>query len=229
MKNLGRLLLIAVFVLPIVVCIMVLRNIWSDDDKDIKKPSNGVSVSISDPVYTSGDEIFSGDGIITNSSGETYQMGSETYTTNIGNPISKLYTDAKISAALANVYLEANENSEIVGKLERPTTVTAQKFPQGWSRVSGTDATGMNVSGWVKTSNVSFPSDSNADLNTTVAGGTGTVIADALNLRINPSMNATVLTTIPGGTVLTIKESSNGWHKVTYNNVTGWVSASYVK
>lgn len=228
MKNLGRFLLIAVFVLPIVICIIVLRNIWSDD-KDTKKTADGIIVSVSDTVYTSGDAVISGDATFVNTSGETYQMGSETYTTNIGDPVSKLYTDAKISAALANVYLEANENSEVVGKLERPTTVTAQKFPQGWSRVSGTDATGVNVSGWIKTSNVSFPSDSNGDLSTTTANGTGKVVADALNLRISPSMNAQVLTTIPNGTVLTIKESSNGWHKVTYNNVTGWVSAAYVK
>lgn len=235
MKNLGKLFLIAVFVLPIVVCILVLRNIWSDDTTT-KKPSEGVVVSISDTVYTSGDEIISGNELGGETSGETYQMGDETYTTNIGNPISKLYTDAKISSALTNVYLEANEKSEIVGKLERPTVVTAQKFPQGWSRVSGTDSNGVNISGWVKTTNVSFPEDANSTLNTstntstsTNTTGKGTVTADALNLRISPSKDATVLTTIPNGTVLTIKESSNGWHKVTYNNVTGWVSAAYVK
>lgn len=225
MKNLGRILLIAVFVVPIIVCILVLKNIWEDDDKDTKKSSSGVIVSISDTVYTSGEEILSGDG--SNSSGETLQMGNETFVTNIGDPISKMYTDAKISAALTNVYLEANESSEVVGKLERPTVVIAQKFPEGWSRVSVGDG---SISGWVKTANISYPSDA-SNLNTDSSSSKkGTISAKPyLNMRTTPSTSAKILTTIPDGTAVTIIESTNGWHKVTYNGYTGWVNSSYVK
>ena len=232
MKNLGRLFLIAIFVVPIVVCILVLRSIWSSPKENSSKEStikaSSKGISVSDPVYVNDDESGNGSG----NSSATYQMGSETYTTNIGPAISKLYTDAEISSVLSNVYLDANEKSEVVGKLEKRTTVVAQKFPEGWTRVAGKDNTGASISGWVKTSNVSFPSD-NGDLNTSVepakSNSKGKVTADGLNLRLNPSTSATVLTVIPNGTELEILESNNGWYKVTYNKATGWVSAQYVK
>lgn len=228
MKSLGKILLIAVFVVPIVVCILALKSIWSDDDKLTKKtPTNSAPVTIGKTVVVSGDEEISGESSTAATSGETFQMGNDTFVTNIGDPISKMYTDAQISAALTNVYLEANENSEVVGKLERRTAVVAQKFPEGWSRVS--EKEGSNLSGWVKTANISFPTDA-GNLNTNPSSSTGTVSADAgLNLRMNPTLDATVLTVIPDKTSITILETANGWHKVTYNGLTGWVNAQYVK
>ena len=232
MKSLGKILLIAVFVVPIVTCILVLKSIWSDDtvlDNKTSGDNDNIMVSVSDPIYESGEELISGDEVILPVSGEIREMGGESFETKIGDPISTIYTDATISSALANVYLEALESSEVVGKLEKHTVVVAQKFPNGWTRVSGTDTTGLKVSGWIRTDNVSFVEDGSTVLNPTSAS-TGVVTAEPyLNVRLNPTTNATILTTVPKGTTVTIEESVNGWHKITYNGVTGWVSASYVK
>lgn len=229
MKGLEKLILIAVFVVPIVICVIVLRNIWKDDDENndsINKNSGDNIISVSGTVYQSGDDIYSGDEIIYSASGETMTMGGETFESKIGDPVSKIYTDASISSVVANVYLEASETSQVVGTVSKYTVVTAQQFPQGWSRVAGLDTNGLSISGWIKTSNVSYPDGTTLSTNKS----TGVVTAEPyLNVRLNPSTNATVVTTINKGETITIEESSNGWHKVTVNGVTGWVSAAYVK
>ena len=228
MKNLGKLLVIAIFVVPIVICILVLRNIWSEDEpkNDEGKGNNMISVSVSDPIYESGNALGSED----ETSGEIREMGGVSFETKLGDPISKVYTDVTISSALANVYLDSNESSEIVGKIEKHTKVIAQKFPSGWTRVSGTDSTGVKISGWIRTDNVAFNDDGSSTLITTPAGSTGVVTAEPyLNVRLNPSTNATILTKVNKGVTVSIEETVNGWHKITVNGVTGWVSAAYVK
>lgn len=51
---------------------------------------------------------------------------------------------------------------------------------------------------------------------------------EVLNLRSTPSTQGAKLAAIPGGTVLAAEGSTNGWYKVTYNGLTGYVSAGYV-
>lgn len=232
MKNLERIILIAVFVVPIVICIIVLKNIWKDDDNLENNNSNDNSgdaiTSISDRVYQSGDEYVSGDDVVVEVSGENFEIAGQTFESKIGDPISKIYTDAEVSSVVTNVYLEASDTSEVVGTFDRHTKITAQQFGQGWSRVAGTNSVGISISGWVKTDNISYP-DGGASLNTN-GTSTGVVTAEPyLNVRLNPSTTATIVTTVNKGEVVTIEETKNGWHKVTVNGVTGWVSAEFVK
>ena len=232
MKGLEKVFLIAIFVVPIVICTIVLRDIWSDDSEDNDVGNNGVIVDISDPYTdTSGDTSIDVD--LTGSgdeeeSGDIRQMAGESFENKLGDPISKIYEDATISAAVTNIYSESSETSEIVGKLEKYTVVTAQKFEQGWSRISGVDANGIKISGWTKTANVSY--SDNQSLTTSPTIQTGTVTAEPyLNVRLNPNTNATILTTVNKGEKVNIEDSANGWYKITVKGVTGWVSADFVK
>jgi uncharacterized protein YgiM (DUF1202 family) len=160
--------------------------------------------------------------------GKTSFKVGESFENKLGDPISKIYEDATISAAVTNIYSESSETSEIVGKLEKYTVVTAQKFEQGWSRVSGTDSNGIKISGWTKTANVSY--SDNQSLTTSPTIQTGTVTAEPyLNVRLNPNTNATILTKVNKGEKVNIEDSANGWYKITVNGVTGWVSADFVK
>ena len=231
MKGLEKVFLIAIFVVPIVICTIVLRDIWSDDSEDSDSGNNNVIVDISDPyIEDSGD---SGVDVDLNNSGEEdsgdiRQMAGESFENKLGAPISKIYEDATISAAVTNIYSESSETSEIVGKLEKYTVVTAQKFEQGWSRISGTDSNGIKISGWTKTANVSY--SDNQSLTTSPTIQTGTVTAEPyLNVRLNPNTNATILTKVNKGEKVNIEDSANGWYKITVNGVTGWVSADFVK
>ena len=51
---------------------------------------------------------------------------------------------------------------------------------------------------------------------------------EVLNLRSGASTQSGKLASIPGGTVLALEETSGDWYKVTYNGVTGYVSAEYM-
>ncbi|MBQ8299011.1 MAG: SH3 domain-containing protein [Clostridia bacterium] len=230
MRGLEKFILIAVFVVPIVICSIILKSIWSDDTNVNESKKNDVIVSIGeDTVYQSGDEIISGEDISSGSDNGN-SSGSQSGEGTKPEQISKLYTDAVIDAVLADVYSATDVTSERIGTMEKYTKVTAQKFSGGWSQVAGIDSKGMSISGWMKTDNISFPSDVNGDLNVTPSNGTGVVTAEPyLNVRLNPSTDAEIIATVDKGKTVTIEESTNGWHKITVNGRTGWVSSAYIK
>ncbi len=217
MKVLGRVILFLIVVVPIIVCVVTLNNVWKDDsnyDQTNVKPGN--------------DNIFSGDLLDLIESGDiksgevSGEMAGEQYVSKIGSPISKIYTDATVAITVANVYDEANENSEIVGTIEKYAVITAHQYPEGWTRVSN-----GTISGWMRTENISFPEGgliSNPEVKT------GKVTAEPyLNMRASTNTSAAIITTIPKGTTVTIKDTKDGWYKVTYASATGWVSSDYVK
>lgn len=224
MKVLGKVILFIAIVVPIIVCCVTLNKVWSEEDE---------YESVNSENYKSGDSLISGDEndpsgekensntSITEVSGE---LAGEQYVSKIGTPISKIYTDATVAITVANVYDETDEQSEIVGTVEKFSVITAHKYPEGWSRV-----TNGIISGWMRTENITFPTGGTLSTGDNNAK-TGKVTAkDYLNMRASASASAKVITTIPGGTTVTIKEATSGWYKVTYASATGWVSADYVK
>lgn len=229
MKGLEKIIMIAVFVVPIVICVFILKNIWSEDADllpvDDNNGSGELTVTIDPPVVEEPDlDIFSGDTTIDVIDGT---QSAETTTTR-PEQISKLYTDAEIKSVLADVYSTTDVTSERIGTMEKYTKVTAQKYSGGWSQVTGIDSKGINISGWVKTDNISFPEDGN--LNITPSKGTGVVTAEPyLNVRLNPSTTAEIIAKINKGETVVIEESTNGWHKVTVDGRTGWVSSDFIK
>lgn len=213
---LSKVILVLIIILPIIICLITLDKVWEDDEND-----NTIDTENSGDI---------GSGIIVSIedvSGETEQvtgeMAGEQYISTIGKPISKLYSDAEVSISVANVYTESNENSEIVGTLEKYTTIIAQKYPEGWSRV-----TNNTIAGWMRTENISFPEG--ATTLETDGVKIGKIKAEPyLNVRASANSNAEIITRIPNGTEITIKEEVSGWYKVTYASATGWISADYVE
>ena len=219
MKVLSKVILVLIIVVPIIVCVTTLQKVW-DEEEDYEQ-TNGDTENNS---VVSGEQII----IIDNednsneSNKVSGEMAGEQYVSTIGSPISKIYTDASVAITVANVYEEANENSTIVGSMEKYTVITAQKYPQGWSRV-----TSGSLSGWMRTENISYTDVGNLDVDT--AERIGKIKADPyLNVRASTSSSATIITTIPNGTEVVIKDEVSGWYKVTYASATGWVSSAYV-
>lgn len=58
--------------------------------------------------------------------------------------------------------------------------------------------------------------------------GTGVVDATSLRLRNEPSLSSSTVTYLPGGAVVSVHEQLDGWYKVVYNGMTGYVSADYL-
>ncbi|MCI7472814.1 MAG: C40 family peptidase [Clostridiales bacterium] len=61
------------------------------------------------------------------------------------------------------------------------------------------------------------------------ASGVGTVNTDALRLRNEASTTSTILATASeGDTVVILEDAGNGWYKVDYNTVEGYMSGEYL-
>ena len=59
--------------------------------------------------------------------------------------------------------------------------------------------------------------------------GAGTVTADALRLRDTPAAEGEILATASGGTsVVVLEDTGNGWYKVYFNTVEGYMSSEYL-
>lgn len=59
--------------------------------------------------------------------------------------------------------------------------------------------------------------------------GAGSITASALRLRDTPSTAGSILATASGGSsVVVLDDSSDGWYKVSYNNVQGYMSSDWV-
>lgn len=58
--------------------------------------------------------------------------------------------------------------------------------------------------------------------------GTGVVNASSLRLRSEPSLSSSTLAFLPEGTVVSVHEQLDGWYKVVYHDMTGYVSGEYL-
>lgn len=59
--------------------------------------------------------------------------------------------------------------------------------------------------------------------------GAGTVTADALRLRDTPAAEGEILATASGGTsVVVLEDTGNGWYKVNFNTVEGYMFSEYL-
>lgn len=56
----------------------------------------------------------------------------------------------------------------------------------------------------------------------------GIVTASLLNLRKEPTTSSAILAQIPNGRTMPVESISSGWAKVTYNGISGYVSAQYI-
>lgn len=219
MKIAGKIIIVLLIALPIVICCKALQSVWKEDEF-----------------------AYSGDVDTENISGDLQQIENLIHkeeekqtASNLGDgveydvtgimPISKVYSNAEVSISLANVYSDHDETSEVLGKLEKGSLITVQKYDNGWSTV-----TNYSLSGWMKTENIKLPeTDSSMTIVTNNNTKTGTVkVNDVLNLRASASTSATILKSLPNGTVVKILETTDKWYKVEVDGVTGWVSSDYV-
>lgn len=226
MKIVVKIVIVLIVAVPIYMCWKTLQTVWDEpENQDV------VSTNTETSTTSSGDSLKQVENLIK-------EEGNRVTASNLGdnveydvtgiNIISKVYDNAEVAIGMANIYEEHNENSKIVGKLEKGQKITVQNYDNGWSTV-----TNYTYSGWMKTSNIKLPSsDSNMVIVQTPEDGgkLGTVkVEDNLRVRASASKSAEVIGALNNGTVVTIlDDSTSGWYKIKYNNSTGWVSADYV-
>lgn len=226
MKFMGKFLLFLVIVVPIVVCIITLNSIWNEDTEDdviqgIDGKNQGTQV-----VENNNQQEQGNTNVVNPNEEKTYTMGNEEFESSIGEPTSKIIENATINISVANIYLNPDENSEILDTITKHTIVTTQSFPNGWSRIKSA----TTASGWVKTENITLPEDTGSISVGTVVGKTGVVNVSSLRVRESASTTAKIKNTLTENTEVKILEASgdSNWYKVQWNSLEGWVSSKYI-
>lgn len=115
----------------------------------------------------------------------------------------------------------ASTKGKILVSIPKGTKVTTDTKVGNWYKVSFKGKTGYVSGSYLKavTTSAVKPAPTKAKEYKTTAN---------LNVRTTNSSKGKMVITIPKGKQVTSQEVKNGWHKVTYNKKTGWVSGSYL-
>lgn len=120
-----------------------------------------------------------------------------------------------------NIRSEANQESEVLGKLYNNSAATVLATEGDWYQItSGT------VTGYVKSE---YVVRDNAELARSVSRRVATVTTTTLHVRTEPSTESKILGSVPIEDELTVTdESTPGWVKVAIEEGDGYVSTDYV-
>jgi SH3-like domain-containing protein len=211
MKIWGKLLVFLIIVVPIIVCFKVIEGIWDDDIPTTEIP---------DAEEQSQDEKDMQDDIndvITGTIGGTEYTAKE-------NPIGKIVEGGSINISVANIYKDPDETSEILGRLQKNVVVISQAYPDGWSIIKSD-----NLTGWVKSENITLPSEIGYTSIGTAVGRTGVVTVDSLNIREKADSNSKKIESLTIDTEVKIVGIEGDWYKISLQNIEGWCSSKYIR
>lgn len=109
-----------------------------------------------------------------------------------------------------------------VGYIKKNTVVTSTEQSNGWYKIKHNGVSGWVIGNYVTVGNTSS-TGTDYNKNTTLKYTTAT-----LNIRSNPSTSSSRIGSIAQGRQVQCLGSSNGWYKVNYNGIVGWVSGQYL-
>ena len=124
-----------------------------------------------------------------------------------------------VTADVLNIRSNPNTSSAVIGSLNHNTKVSIMEISNGWYKIKFN-----NTTGWISGQYVKLDNNSNS----IQTSATGVVTADVLNVRSGASTNNSIIGSISKNAKVEIISTSNGWHKIKYNNTTGFVSAEYI-
>ncbi len=155
-------------------------------------------------------------------SGEYVNVNNSSTTTSTGT----------VNADSLNVRAGASTSNKIIGSLSNGSKVEILSTSNGWHQIKFNGGTGFVSADFISTNSDSTPppppdnSDSSNNGSTIIS--TGKVNADALNVRSGASTSNSIIGSLKSGDKVEILSTSNGWHKIKYNNTQGYVSSDYI-
>ena len=123
-----------------------------------------------------------------------------------------------------NIRSGAGTNYGIVGRVGANATVSILGQEGGWYKISYNGLTGYVSSDYIRVNNTAGDNNTNS----TVKYGKVVNISTKLNVRKSASTSSSIIGTLNNNTKVTILEKTNGWYKISYNGIVGYVSASYI-
>lgn len=134
-----------------------------------------------------------------------------------------------VNTACLNVRSGAGTSYSRVGYLYNGNSVSILKdCGNGWYQISYGSDSAYVCAEYINWGDNSSSSDSNND-SSSEATTTGTVTADALNVRSGAGTSYSRLGLLyTGNSVTILGDQVNGWYKISYKNGVGYVSAQYI-
>ena len=123
----------------------------------------------------------------------------------------------------ANVREKADMESQRVGVLFPGCGAEVLKTEGEWTKIRSGE-----VEGYVHSSLLVFGEEARVHYKN-VHGFSGTVTADALNVRTGPSLEAKILDSEPEGREIKITGEKNEWFQVEYEGDTAYMAAEYIE
>lgn len=136
------------------------------------------------------------------------------------------YTNLGVSnvTSYLNVRNGAGTDHKVIGKMPGGSACEILEELAGWYKIKSGDVTGYVSAEYILTgyeANIKAMETMETKL---------MVTCEMLNVRQEPSTECTVSTHVTNGEYLDIiEDNTNGWYKIDINNLTGYVSADYVK
>ncbi|MGN0745043.1 MAG: SH3 domain-containing protein [Aristaeellaceae bacterium] len=122
-----------------------------------------------------------------------------------------------------NLRAQPSTQSAVLAEIPRGESIVVTSRGGEWSAVRY-----GSVSGYVMTTYLRFPADEEASGDTPIGYATVATRSGSLNLRRQPSLGSTVIMQIPQGQRLGILQRLDGWCKVTYAGINGYVMTTYL-
>ena len=135
------------------------------------------------------------------------------------NVLVTSYADKANTTELSKNFYIKNSSSKNEISTEQVDPLSNPTYSMGNMDNIGNTSSLKNRSIPLKLTNLSNPN----------AIGLGTVTANSLNVRSQPSNSSSVITIINNGDNVDILKKEDNWYKISVNDTTGYVSASYIK
>ncbi len=136
----------------------------------------------------------------------------------VGDKVEITNTDA------VNYRTGAGTGYSLIGTIPRGTVLTILEISGNWFRVEYN-----HKSGWFNAGYCKKYVDNSAETPALAAVGEKVKVnaPSAVNMRSGAGTGFALLGTIPAGTILTVKEVTDGWYRVTYDGKDGWFTSRY--
>ena len=171
--------------------------------------------------------------------------GHMSVTTAAGGPSTTANTTtapaASTAAASATTTVTGNMNfrsapglnSQIINTVPKGSKVTVLGSQNGWDQIIFNGTTGWIAGGYTSnaaavSTNTQAPAASTYTYNA-YPTGINNIVGTTMNFRAEGGLNSTIIGLIPTGSYVNYLLSSNGWDKVVYQGITGWIKSGNLR
>lgn len=149
-----------------------------------------------------------------------YTPAAAAATSNAAAPAAAANEDAGvIIGSCVNFRTAPSTDSGALTQLSRDTQITVLSVTEdgSWCQAAWNGQTGYVKADYVAVNGIPL------------ADPTGTITADSVNLRATPSTDGAIVTKFSAGTEIVLTALADGWYSASYDGLSGYVRADYVR